>query len=72
MVAPLSDEAFWEKGMEAVNTGMRLKKFMLKKKITRAKCGCQRCGKTIHAKLVGPQNHVRMYCEGRCGMNLTE
>jgi ribosomal protein S27AE len=72
MVAPLSDEAFWRKAMEAVETGLKLKNIMLSKKLMSCKCECPRCGQMIHASLAGPKNHVRMACEGKCGMNLME
>lgn len=67
-----ADDAFWAKAMEAVETGIKLKKIMLTKKITRCKCECPRCGETIHASLAGPKNHLRMACEGKCGMNMME
>ncbi len=67
-----ANEAFWKKAMEAVKTGMKLKAIMLKKGITRCKCSCPRCGGEITAALAGRKNHLRMACEGQCGMNLME
>ena len=67
-----ANEAFWAKAIEAVETGMKLKKIMLKKNLTACKCECPRCGQTIHASLAGRKNHLRMACEGRCGMNMME
>lgn len=72
MVEPLSDEAFWKRAMEAVETGLKLKSIMLSKSLTACKCECPRCGQTINAILAGPKNHVHMACEGKCGMNLME
>lgn len=70
--SPLSEEAFWAKATEALETGMKLKKIMLKKGLTRCRCECPRCGGTITAGLAGRKNHVRMSCSGSCGMNLME
>lgn len=66
------DEAFWATAMEAVETSVKLKKTMLSKNLTQAKCICPRCGQMIHARLAGPKNHIRMACEGKCGMNMME
>jgi hypothetical protein len=56
----------------ALETGLKLKKIMLKKGITRCRCACPRCGGTIHAVLAGRKNHLHMACDGRCGMNIME
>ena len=66
------NDAFWKTAMEAVETGLKLKKIMRDKKITRCKAECPRCGNTIHAALTGPKNHLRMACEGKCGVNMME
>lgn len=66
------NDAFWAKAYEAVETGLKLKKIMVKRGLRRCRCECPRCGKTIQAALAGPRNHLRMACEGQCGMNMME
>jgi hypothetical protein len=65
-------KAFQESVGETFVTGMKLKKIMLKRGITRCRCACPRCDGTIRAGLVGRKNHLRMACDGRCGMNMME
>lgn len=57
---------------EVLNTGMKLKKVMLGKHLTRARCVCPRCGGMIRAALAGSRNHLRMACDGGCGMQMME
>ena len=57
---------------EVLNTGMKLKKIMLKKHLKQARCVCPRCGGMIQATLAGPRNHLHMACDGGCGMQLME
>ncbi len=72
MTAPANDNDFWEIAGQAIDTGLKLKKIMAKRNITRCKCVCPRCGGWIHAGVVGPKRHLRMACEGSCGMNMME
>lgn len=65
------DAAFARIG-EALMTGMKLKREMLDTGRTRLECPCPRCGGTLRAGLAGPKNHLRMACEGQCGMNMME
>lgn len=67
-----SDVAFWAVAGQALETGMKLKKIMLERGLRRCRVECPRCGKTIHAGLAGTKNHLRMACEGECGMNVME
>jgi ribosomal protein S27AE len=66
------DDAFWKRAEEAVQVAMKLKAIMVKRGLTRCRTKCPRCGQTIHASLASRKNHVRMACEGRCGMNMME
>jgi len=72
MSRAVDHEAFWKDAGKVLTTGLKLKKIMLKKGITRCRCECPRCGGTIYAGLVGRKNHLRMACEGKCGMNMME
>lgn len=66
------DDAFWAGVGDVLVTGLKLKKIMVKRGLRRCQCKCPRCGGMIQAGLVGPKNHLRMACEGQCGMNLME
>ncbi|MBN9067068.1 MAG: hypothetical protein J0H60_11580 [Rhizobiales bacterium] len=69
----IDHEAFRPEALrQTLTTGLKLKKIMLKKGIDRCRCECPRCGGTIYAGLVGHKNHLRMACEGKCGMNMME
>lgn len=57
---------------DVIDTAVKFKKVMQKKGIKRARCVCPRCGSFIHGCLSGPRNHLRMTCEGKCGMNMME
>lgn len=41
----------------------KLKIIMKKKNIRACRCVCPDCGKHIHARLLGPKDHIHMYCE---------
>lgn len=45
-------------------TAMKLKKVMLKRGLTAARAVCPSCGAMLQGRLVGPRNHLRMWCEG--------
>lgn len=66
------NDAFWAGVGDVLATGVKLKTIMLKRGLRRCRCECPRCGKTIQAGLAGPRNHLRMACEGQCGMNMME
>lgn len=66
------NDAFWEGVGDVFATGLKLKKIMLDRGLRRCRCACPRCGGWIQAGLVGRKNHLRMACEGRCGMNMME
>lgn len=68
---PFQKRAFGPRPVRFV-TGMKLKKIMLNRGLRRCGLACPRCGKMIKAGLVGPKNHLRMACEGECGMNMME
>lgn len=72
MNAITDDADFWEIAGLAIETGLKLKKIMRRRNITRCKCVCPRCGSMISAGVVGPKRHLRMGCEGQCGMNMME
>ncbi len=68
----LDDAEFWKRAGQALETGMKIKKAMLRRGLLRCRCKCPRCGQMIHASLAGPKKHLHMACEGRCGMNVME
>jgi len=55
----------------SIETGLKLKKIMLKRGLRRCRCVCPRCGGMIHAGLAGRRDHLRMSCSG-CGLNMME
>lgn len=67
-----SREAFRKSIVEVLDTAGKLKKMMIRKRLTRARCVCPRCGGMIQAALHGSRQHLHMACEGRCGMQLME
>ena len=68
----MSDSEFTRQVRETFETGMKLKRVMLKKKIRWAKTPCPRCGGWLHGRLAGKRDHLHMSCEGRCGMDMME
>ena len=69
---PQEREAFFAHFDGVITTASKLKKVMIKKGLTRARCECPRCGSFIWARISGPRNHLHMACEGRCGMSMME
>lgn len=66
------EDPMWARALEAVTVGMKLKAEMLKAGKTRRTIDCPRCGADLHAGLTGRRNHLRMLCEGKCGMEVME
>lgn len=69
---PSSPATFMDRFGSVIETATKLKKVMLKKGLTRARCECPRCGSFIHGRIAGPRNHLHMACEGGCGMSMME
>ncbi|WP_411037680.1 hypothetical protein [Shinella sp. BYT-45] len=67
-----SHKDFRKSVAEIFTTGLKLKKVMQKKRLTRARCVCPRCGGMIHAALIGSRQHLHMACQGGCGMQMLE
>lgn len=65
-------EAFFDQFRDVIDTAVKLKKVMNKKGLKRARCVCPRCGKLIHASISSCNGHMRMACEGSCGMAMME
>jgi hypothetical protein len=72
MRSPLNSAVHRRKIAQTFETGLKLKRIMLKRGLRRCRCECPRCGGMIQAGLVGPKKHLRMACEGQCGMNMME
>ena len=51
---------------------MKMKKVMLRRKLTTARAHCPDCDGMLHAGLAGSKNHIRFMCDGTCGKNLME
>jgi hypothetical protein len=55
-----------------LETGMKLKKVMLDKRITAAKAKCPFCDAGfLHGRLAGRKNHLHMSCDG-CDVAMME
>lgn len=72
MSQPLSDDDFWKVAEEAIVHGLKFKATMIQRRLVVAKVTCPRCSARINLRLAGPKNHLRMACEGKCGMNFME
>lgn len=49
---------------ETIEVATKMRKIMERKKISRARAKCPRCGKGfVHAVLVGPKKHMHMQCD---------
>lgn len=57
---------------DVIDTAVKFKKVMNKKRLSRARCVCPRCGKHIHGAISSYNGHFRMSCEGACGMAIME
>ena len=66
------DETRMERLAEALFTALAQKALMIKAGETRRSIQCPRCGGALHLALVGRRSHLRMACEGGCGMELME
>lgn len=56
----------WKGFTKTLEMGMKLKKVMLKRGITRAKAKCEACEGYLHGALAGKKNHLHMRCDGSC------
>jgi predicted RNA-binding Zn-ribbon protein involved in translation (DUF1610 family) len=54
---------------EVLTTMMRIKSFMLREGQTEHQTECPRCGEILRARLAGGKKHIRMACDGDCGMS---
>lgn len=66
------DQEQLERIGEVLNTMLRIKKFMLTEGKTECQTECPRCGEILRARLVGRNQHIRMACDGDCGMACLE
>lgn len=66
------DAAFWDSAIEVVTYGLEIKSQMLKAREAQRTVECPRCGDHLHFVLTGRRNHLRMRCEGKCGMEAME
>lgn len=57
---------------EVISTMLRIKKAMLTEGTNACQTECPRCGDILRARLVGRNNHIRMACDGDCGMACLE
>lgn len=57
-----------------LDAGVKLKRVMLAKGLTRARAKCPKCGnETLQGALAGRKNHMRMWCETpNCEMRMME
>lgn len=59
-----------------LETSIKLKRSMIKRGLRRARAICPRCGGgdgTLQGALVGPRNHLRMWCDTPgCSMEVME
>lgn len=59
----MPDSDFMDKILERVKTALKIKKIMLKKNLTRARCKCPHCQDgMINATLAGPKKHIHARC----------
>jgi len=67
--------------IQVLSTAMTHKSDMLQTGERQRIAGCPRCGGSLRLALIGPKNHIRMFCRGNatdpentphCGMNLIE
>lgn len=63
---------FLKKVGATLETAMKLKAVMLKRKLTVAKAKCPGCDGHVHGRIAGPRNHMRMWCDGTCGAQMME
>lgn len=69
--AELPEEKLKEIG-EVISLFVRTKTVMLKEGLTSFQTECPRCGHILHAAIAGRKKHLRMACEGHCGMSILE
>lgn len=50
----------------------KMKKQMLKAGVKAARVKCTRCEGTLHGRLAGHKNHIRMWCDGYCKRRVME
>lgn len=67
-----SEKVAFERIAQVLMTAMTFKTGMLKAKEQYRKAECPRCKSVLHLRLVGSRNHIRMACEGYCGMQAME
>ncbi|MEQ9247051.1 MAG: hypothetical protein RLO21_13770 [Nitratireductor sp.] len=68
----MNDISFHDQIHDVFETGVKLKRAMENKGLRRARATCPRCGSWLHGTLNGPGKHLRMACEGNCGMAMME
>lgn len=67
-----ADAADWPRVLEAITVGLANKIEMIEAGVAKRSIVCPRCDSTLHFALVGSNNHLRMACEGKCGMAMME
>lgn len=67
-----AEELFEQRVGETLMTMVRIKSIMLRENLSEYQTECPRCGEILRAALAGHKRHIRMACDGRCGMELLE